>query len=348
MSNHIDHIEITNFKSIRHAKIEGCKRINVFIGYPNVGKSNILEALGLFSLPYLKLIGSKKITEFIRLKNLPELFFNADIRNSIELKINHSEAYFKATYSEESSYPLECIFSFIDDNSRSTIKDAIKIYANHDLNARIENLSESVNDIFTTKKYAFSLDKAKQVKRQFDFLLPPNGNNLFDIINTNKELREFIQKQLERVKSEYIYDRGENVGRIYKRISHDQVYSLPYNSLADTLQRLIFYKAAISNNRDSVILFEEPEAHMFPPYISKFVWDVINNKTNGNQYFIATHSPFVINDLLEDVREDLSVYAVGYSKGQTTIKLITEEELQEIYQYGIDLFFNLEDYLENA
>ena len=38
----IDNIEIKNFKSIRHQKIEGCKRINVFIGYPNVGKSNIL------------------------------------------------------------------------------------------------------------------------------------------------------------------------------------------------------------------------------------------------------------------------------------------------------------------
>ncbi len=51
----IDNIEIKNFKSIRHQKIEGCKKINVFIGYPNVGKSNILEAVGLaahdFSIP---------------------------------------------------------------------------------------------------------------------------------------------------------------------------------------------------------------------------------------------------------------------------------------------------------
>lgn len=49
MSDHIENIEIKNFKSIRHQKIENCKRINVFIGYPNVGKSAILEAIALFS-----------------------------------------------------------------------------------------------------------------------------------------------------------------------------------------------------------------------------------------------------------------------------------------------------------
>ena len=48
--SHIKNIEIKNFKSIRHAKIEDCKRVNVFIGYPNVGKSNILEALSLYSI----------------------------------------------------------------------------------------------------------------------------------------------------------------------------------------------------------------------------------------------------------------------------------------------------------
>src|SRR5258708_11995010 len=47
--NPIKNIEIKNFKSIRHQKIDGCKKINVFIGYPNVGKSNILEPIGLYT-----------------------------------------------------------------------------------------------------------------------------------------------------------------------------------------------------------------------------------------------------------------------------------------------------------
>ena len=53
MSDFIDHIHISNFKSIRESEISDCKRINLIIGRPNVGKSNILESLSLFSTPYL-------------------------------------------------------------------------------------------------------------------------------------------------------------------------------------------------------------------------------------------------------------------------------------------------------
>ncbi|MEJ7680472.1 MAG: AAA family ATPase [Segetibacter sp.] len=118
--------------------------------------------------------------------------------------------------------------------------------------------------------------------------------------------------------------------------------------IADTLQRLIFYKTAILSNKKAILLLEEPEAHMFPPYISKLTTDIINDE-NDNQYFIATHSPFVLNDFMEDMdKEDLSIYIVGLRDGETTIRKITDEEIIEIYQYGIDLFFNLENYLKDA
>ena len=41
-------IRIQNFKSIKDLELK-CKSINLFIGKPNAGKSNILEALGLVS-----------------------------------------------------------------------------------------------------------------------------------------------------------------------------------------------------------------------------------------------------------------------------------------------------------
>ena len=45
----IKNVSIRNFKSIKELDFKA-KRINVFIGEPNTGKSNILEALGMFSL----------------------------------------------------------------------------------------------------------------------------------------------------------------------------------------------------------------------------------------------------------------------------------------------------------
>jgi hypothetical protein len=86
---------------------------------------------------------------------------------------------------------------------------------------------------------------------------------------------------------------------------------------------------------------------MFPPYISKFTADVMYDK-NGNQFFINTHSPFVINDLMENLKNnDLSIYVVGYKKdnGETVVRRLSEMELHEIYQYGIDLYLNLENFL---
>ncbi|GHT21985.1 hypothetical protein FACS189430_03060 [Bacteroidia bacterium] len=46
----VSNIHIINFKSIQDIVLEDCRRINLFIGKPNVGKSNILEALTLMGL----------------------------------------------------------------------------------------------------------------------------------------------------------------------------------------------------------------------------------------------------------------------------------------------------------
>ena len=70
------------------------------------------------------------------------------------------------------------------------------------------------------------------------------------------------------------------------------IFLIPYNSMADTLQRVIFFKAAIASNHDAVLLFEEPEAHSFPPYITHITQEMMYRK--DNQYFIATHSPFIL------------------------------------------------------
>ncbi len=66
MVNLISDIEIKNFKSIKKVELNNCSRINVFIGKPNVGKSNILEALGLFGLPFYKKNLNHNLQNFIR------------------------------------------------------------------------------------------------------------------------------------------------------------------------------------------------------------------------------------------------------------------------------------------
>jgi AAA15 family ATPase/GTPase len=88
MSDFIDHIHILNFKSIRDSEIPDCKRINLIIGRPNVGKSNILEALSLFSIPYLRENSFRKLSYLIRLENETELFYNGNTAISAQIGTN--------------------------------------------------------------------------------------------------------------------------------------------------------------------------------------------------------------------------------------------------------------------
>jgi AAA15 family ATPase/GTPase len=296
----------------------------------------------------MKIAGSKKLTDFIRVKNLSELFYGTDTLTPIEVSINN-KLYVEGSMALDAYYPMEWVYmqARVGKDKLINYDDILKLYFNNELKVKFENLPKKVGGLgsFEILKYNFSINNFKTTKTVFPALIPPFGNNLFEVIGKNKELKDFIQGEFAKAEGEYIYDTGDNSGKILKG-SNGNRFTLPFSSMADTLQRLIFYTAAIASNKNSVLLFEEPESHMFPPYISRFTGEIISEKENGNQYFINTHSPFVMNDLLEDAREELSVYLVGYKNGETTIKRLSDEELHEVYQYGVDLFYNIESYLD--
>ena len=67
----IENVRIENFKSLRDVQIGNCKRFNLLIGKPNVGKSNIIEALTIFTVPYI----SSKEKVFSTMTRLFLIFF---------------------------------------------------------------------------------------------------------------------------------------------------------------------------------------------------------------------------------------------------------------------------------
>ena len=122
-------------------------------------------------------------------------------------------------------------------------------------------------------------------------------------------------------------------------------YSYPYSSVADTLQRIIFYLAAIESNDDAVLLFEEPEAHSFPVYVSKLARRIV--ESTNNQFFIDTHSPYLVDGILEDMLTDdaqagdLAVFAAYYEDHQTKVHQLSDEEIRSIRNDSIDVFYNM-------
>lgn len=92
------------------------------------------------------------------------------------------------------------------------------------------------------------------------------------------------------------------------------------------------------------IFLEEPEANLFPPTQSSVV-EWLLAMTTGEQFnnlFVATHSPYILNSFLEKKNIPMTLLYTRMSEGQMVIRTATEEDIQGIYDFGVDAFFNIE------
>ena len=70
---------------------------------------------------------------------------------------------------------------------------------------------------------------------------------------------------------------------------------------------------------------------------------IIDSKEN--QFFITTHSPYLFNTLLSDTeKEEISVFVTSFKDHETHMKKLSNNEISEIMDYGVDVFFNLKHF----
>jgi recombinational DNA repair ATPase RecF len=78
----ITKLSVSNFKSVHQLDID-CRKINLFIGEPNTGKSNILEALALLSWCGHPAGGSLK--HYVRFQSLQDLFYDQLLDHAVTI-----------------------------------------------------------------------------------------------------------------------------------------------------------------------------------------------------------------------------------------------------------------------
>ena len=318
----IKNLEIENFKSIKHLKLD-CKRINLFIGEPNTGKSNILESFGILSFGRYA-----KIKDFVRFESMSNLFYDENLEQSITIKaeddiileINFEQGQFRGKCHEKQSELFSFNLNYAGDGSSGgSAKLPFKFYK------------------FTVRR--------DFPRNESDFLLPPSGENLLAVLMTHKELKSTASQIFEPFGFKLVFKPQEDKIEVLKYYE-DILVSYPYSLASDTLQRIVFYLTAIDSNRDSVLIFEEPEAHAFP-YYTKYLAERIALAKTNNQYFIATHNPYLLLSILEKAHKDeVAIFITYFENYQTKVKLMSEKELEEIMDLGIDVFFNIERFLE--
>lgn len=111
-----------------------------------------------------------------------------------------------------------------------------------------------------------------------------------------------------------------------------------------------FKKEAMNliNTDHAEIFLEEPESNLFPPtqfQLMDWIVEMASSKSRKNTFFIATHSPYVLNHLLQENIKDFRLmltHPVG--DGLYGVMTADEETLQQIYDNGSDAFFNFEPF----
>ncbi|MBU6120585.1 AAA family ATPase [Hymenobacter siberiensis] len=389
MENDIKFLRIQNFKSIKDVTLHP-RRVNLIIGEPNVGKSNLLEAMTLLGgITYEQT--EKFMGSFIRYEEPRQLFYDNLVGNTIKVETDRDVA---VLLFESKSKQFEYLFCDKElhnellkrfpptTSNRSTLASHASVLSKipfEHIKLEMHNGFAAKNILYTTFNNAsFSSVKIKSdftdfganlntgslprnyafIKNTFinqetgdAYLNPPSGNNLIEIIQAYTLLRAEIAQMFERYGQKLQLRMDERRLEIIK----DQdgiIYSYPYSSVADTLQRIIFYLAAIESNDDAVLLFEEPEAHSFPVYVSKLGRRIV--ESTNNQFFIDTHSPYLITEILETMLTDdaqageLAMFAAYYEDHQTKVHQLSDEEIRSIRADGIDVFYNMKRFTTGA
>ncbi|MFZ4396195.1 MAG: AAA family ATPase [Kiritimatiellia bacterium] len=317
--------DIKGFKSIKDIHLD-CKRINLFIGEPNTGKSNILEALG-----FLSFCGrGGNLHQYVRFDTLQHLFYDGIV--------------------DDGSWSLKCggnvtveIAARYANNRYEFSKQGQQVFGHlqHNGAASHWNALKELSSVRFYRPGSFE----KMEANDLGGLLPPDGRNLVAQVYASKELRQMVADYFAPYGLQLVIKPHEHKFEVQKQ-SDGVAIGFPFHLTSDTLQRVIFYAVAIDSNKESVLVFEEPEAHAFP-YYTKHLGERIALDENKNQYFIATHNPYLLTAIWEkSAAGDVAVFATYYKDYETKVKPLTTDDMEWLFQ--ADPFLGVSHLVEEA
>ncbi|WP_301092973.1 AAA family ATPase [Bacteroides acidifaciens] len=312
-------VSIKNFKSVKSVTLSDCRRINVLIGRPNVGKSNILEALALFDVPYMVNSSNKSLRNLLRIEKTADLFHNGVATTPVDVSADSSTI----NVVRGANNGLSVDISIQGEVSKYAFSSSLTLSTKKD-----PSVLPDVLAYFFPKHFV-------PESSNIGFLLPPSGGNLMETVANLPDLKSSLAELFHGYDLKMMFD---STSRTIVAMKENGIYIsiVPFNSLGDSLRRLIFYKAAIEGNRNKTICFDDLDALIYQSYISDILDDIIS--ASDNRFFITTHSQYVISSLLDRSVNELAVYVVDMKGNETVVNRIPDGQLQYFRKNGDDLF----------
>src|SRR6266436_2429961 len=253
-------LSIERFKSIKSLSLP-CKKVNVFIGAPDTGKTNILEVFYLMS----------------------RLAFAWPL--DISLRIRQEMGFDALFYRQFFDVPITIRMGLGPPHSGGHQGGELSMTAGiagggQTLNlqfAGLTNWSGSLNFGNTThmpsldwiRLYSYTRSEEWQYAASghqgSKLVNPPHGYNLLYIARHDSRVYEFLKELVAGLNWRIKFDQGVKTFRL-SEVRADEIVDYNLDLLSDSLKRLFFYGAILKTSENAVLVLDEPDVFAFPPY----------------------------------------------------------------------------------
>lgn len=156
--------------------------------------------------------------------------------------------------------------------------------------------------------------------------------------------------ELEKLTNALIDYYGKNIGEAFIKnpdfgnINKKGDMDREYISNPEMTQWLVRIILNLSMIHHCEVFLEEPEENLFPPtqqILMKTLLKLVKSH-QGNTLFLSTHSPYILDVLLERETYDFGLFYIQSSEKGSVVKTATEDDVQDMFEDGVDAFFNIE------
>ena len=338
----IEKLRIERFKSIQTLEIP-CKKVNMFIGAPDTGKTNMLEALY-----FLSRMGWRLPIDFsLRLRDdigLEALYYRQFIDQSFLISLDMAHPYIHGNY-KNISIQVKFVASSLH----------LKLLVNTETGQTSLGENAAFNQAFSFPNYFnwirfysyvssgnWTYDSGGQFGTEV--VTPPEGRNLMYIARHNEKVYQFLIDILKGLNWKLRFDQSHRTFR-FSEVKENEIFDYNIDLLSDSLKRLFFYSAIILTSQNVTLVFDEPDVFAFPPY-PKILGEMIADD-ESNQFFLTTHNPYFLSAVVEKTPIDNLALFVCYRNkdGSTGAKLLSKQEVEKVIEQGQNVFFNLDEFL---
>ena len=323
----IGHLRISRFKSIRQLDL-ACRKVNVFIGPPDSGKTNVLEALNFLSrLAWRQPIdGSLRLTQD---PGLDALFFEQFFDQPLSIEVDHIKVTAQLSGAER------------------RMKIRLLVGENDNGGGEIEfgqPLQTAIALLQPVRYYAYAGAERWQYTtnplQDGTIIATPSGENLTYVARHTKAVYDFLKEVVSTLEWKVRFDQVSKRFRL-SEVRDDDIVDYNIELLSDSIKRFFFFGSILLTSTNAVLVFDEPDVQAFPPYPKELGRLIAEDQQN--QFFLTTHNPYILSELVEKTpTQDLAIFVCRRrAEHGTELHMLDDSQVKQIIDWGSDTFFNL-------